>query len=79
MSDQAGLMAITDRAPTGEATICASFGAFARRHATGMRAQWTPDGMARVEGSGPAAAWPGHADPMTGDVAAPLRRAADTT
>jgi glyoxylase-like metal-dependent hydrolase (beta-lactamase superfamily II)/predicted ester cyclase len=27
----------------------------------------------------PAAAWPGHADPVTGDVAAQLRRVADTT
>jgi hypothetical protein len=27
----------------------------------------------------PAAAWPGHADPLTGDVRAQLERAADTT
>ena len=27
----------------------------------------------------PAAAWPGHAEPLTGDVRAQLERAADTT
>ncbi|MFM9164838.1 MAG: hypothetical protein ACKOQ0_05715, partial [Solirubrobacterales bacterium] len=27
----------------------------------------------------PAAAWPGHADPVTGDVRGTLERAADTT
>jgi glyoxylase-like metal-dependent hydrolase (beta-lactamase superfamily II) len=27
----------------------------------------------------PAAAWPGHADPLTGDVRGALERAADTT
>jgi glyoxylase-like metal-dependent hydrolase (beta-lactamase superfamily II) len=33
----------------------------------------------KLAGLEPAAAWPGHADPLTGDVRTQLERAADTT
>lgn len=48
-------------------------------HAFNYDTELAREGLRKLAALEPAAAWPGHAEPLTGDVAAQLERAAETT